>query len=463
MVGGMQNGIARTQDIPSEPTIVSKSSSRRNFARVSGRVQKCNDLDVSEERWGRTTTCILFLTNHPLKQIMAKSDASGRLVKWAVELGEFDIEFQTRTAVKAQVLADFIVELREPPKHEGGWLLHVDGSSNTNNGGVGIFLQGPGEVEIEIAIKLSFPSTNHEAEYEALIQGLQIAWDGGVKELDVYTDSQLVEMQVEGLYETREWSMVQYLKKVRKMIVKFDKYQIHQIPREENEQGDALSKFGATIAGVKESKVVVLVKEVPTIEETINVVEEHRSWKPPFIQYLKDGSLPSDLVAAKRLQFKANRFTLLGGELYKRTSEGLLLKCLSEDRARYVLSEINEGILQKMRKLPKVREPVTHATDPIRSDKISCPFDQWGIDIVGPFPLAAVHKKFMIVKPTGKQPNGSHKPNSIATLENKVTRREGIVGRRTTGGIMGIPNDPGIGNRRDAVVFGVWKQGNHTD
>ncbi|KAL0448334.1 UNVERIFIED_CONTAM: hypothetical protein Slati_1389800 [Sesamum latifolium] len=68
----------------------------------------------------------------------------------------------------------------------------------------GIFLQGPGEVEIEIAVKLNFPATNNEAEYEALIQGLQATWEGGVKQLDVYTDSQLVAMQIEGLYETRE-------------------------------------------------------------------------------------------------------------------------------------------------------------------------------------------------------------------------------------------------------------------
>ncbi|KAL0345773.1 UNVERIFIED_CONTAM: Retrovirus-related Pol polyprotein from transposon gypsy [Sesamum radiatum] len=53
---------------------------------------------------------IVVLTNHPLKQVMAKPDVSGQLVKWAVELGEFDIEFQTRTTTKAQVFADFMVE-----------------------------------------------------------------------------------------------------------------------------------------------------------------------------------------------------------------------------------------------------------------------------------------------------------------------------------------------------------------
>ncbi|KAL0383201.1 UNVERIFIED_CONTAM: hypothetical protein Scaly_0607400 [Sesamum calycinum] len=81
-----------------------------------------------------------------------------------------------------------------------GWLLHVNGSSNTNNGGAGIHLQGPGDIEIEIAVK----STNNETEYEALLIGLQAAREGGVRNLDVYTDSQLVAMQIEGSYETRE-------------------------------------------------------------------------------------------------------------------------------------------------------------------------------------------------------------------------------------------------------------------
>ena len=50
------------------------------------------------------------LTNVPLRQVLHKPDVSGRLVKWAVELGEFDIEYKPHPAIKAQVLADFIVE-----------------------------------------------------------------------------------------------------------------------------------------------------------------------------------------------------------------------------------------------------------------------------------------------------------------------------------------------------------------
>ncbi|KAL0305012.1 UNVERIFIED_CONTAM: hypothetical protein Scaly_3000100 [Sesamum calycinum] len=81
---------------------------------------------------------IVVLTNHLWKQVIAKPDVSGRMVKWAVELGEFDIEFQTRTAIKAQVFAYFVVEIvGERQQENQSWFLHVDGSSNVSKGELG--------------------------------------------------------------------------------------------------------------------------------------------------------------------------------------------------------------------------------------------------------------------------------------------------------------------------------------
>ncbi|KAL0420545.1 UNVERIFIED_CONTAM: hypothetical protein Slati_3077400 [Sesamum latifolium] len=212
---------------------------------------------------------------------MTRPDASGRLVKWAVELGEYDVEYQSRMAIKAQVLADFVVEFagEQVREEKGGWLLHVDGSSNANNGGVGVLLQGPDGIEIEVAARLSFATTNNEAKYEALILGLQLPLEAGAKELNVCTDSQLVAMQIEGAYETRERTMMQYLAKVREQMKHFDKCTVQQIPRNENERADALSKFGAMIAGVKSRKVTIMIKERLAIEEAeeVQVVQEDRS------------------------------------------------------------------------------------------------------------------------------------------------------------------------------------------
>ncbi|KAL0413090.1 UNVERIFIED_CONTAM: hypothetical protein Sradi_1510700 [Sesamum radiatum] len=290
---------------------------------------------------------VIVLTNHPLKHVMTKPDASGRLVKWAVELGEYDIEYQGRTSIKAQALADFIVEFagEQIQEEKKGWLLHVDGSSNANNGGASILLQAPDGVEIEVAARLSFPTTNNEAEYEAMVLGLQLAIEAGVREVNVCTDSQLVAMQVEGSYETREQTMVQYLKKVKELMARFDKCVIQQIPRTENERADVLSKFGTLVAGVKERKIALIIKDHPVIEEKeeLQMIENSGSWKVEFMNYLKEGVLPDDPIKARRLKFKATRFTIIGDDLYKRTVDGPLLKCLDEERTQYVLREIHEG------------------------------------------------------------------------------------------------------------------------
>jgi hypothetical protein len=63
---------------------------------------------------------IMVPSSFPLGEIIYNRDASGRFIKWSVELGEFDIEFFPRQAIKSQILADFVPEWTEiqmpPPK-----------------------------------------------------------------------------------------------------------------------------------------------------------------------------------------------------------------------------------------------------------------------------------------------------------------------------------------------------------
>ena len=58
---------------------------------------------------------VRVLTNYPLRQVFQKSDASSRLLKWAIELSQFEIEYQPRPAIKGQALADFIIEFSYKP------------------------------------------------------------------------------------------------------------------------------------------------------------------------------------------------------------------------------------------------------------------------------------------------------------------------------------------------------------
>ncbi|KAL2228349.1 UNVERIFIED_CONTAM: Gag-Pol polyprotein [Sesamum indicum] len=380
---------------------------------------------------------VVVLTNHPLKHVMSRPEASGRLIKWAMELGQYDVDYQPRTAQKAQMLADFVTELSSEPKSPlvaeeqiSKWMLHVDGYSNANNGGAGILIQGPKGVEIEVAVYLSFPVTNNEAEYEALILGLELAHEAGAKDLEVFTDSQLIALQIEGTYETRERTMASYKEIVQRLMSKFEKCSVLQVPRTENDKADALSKFGAAMDGIRDRKITALVRKRSALSSKaeVQVVSEAESWKNEIVKYLEDGTLPTDPVAAKRVKFQAARFTLLSGQLYKRTVDGPLLKCLDEERALYVMREIHEGscgnhsgarllahkitrqgyfwltlvkdskeLMRKCESCQKYASLIHQPTTPMEPIRISCPCDQCGIDIVGPFPPAQAQKKFIIV------------------------------------------------------------------
>lgn len=100
---------------------------------------------------------VIVLTNFPLRQVLQKPEASGRLMKWAVELGEYDIQFRPRSPIKRQAIADFIVEWTPPStfsddmkicvmempsqtknRDDLSWELYVDGSSNRKGCGVGL-------------------------------------------------------------------------------------------------------------------------------------------------------------------------------------------------------------------------------------------------------------------------------------------------------------------------------------
>ena len=109
-------------------------------------------------------------------------------------LGAFDIKYMPQTSVKGQVLADLTAEFAEPPieivvkgqnmdgKSVGTisvqeplrWKVYVDGAVNQKGSGVRLVLISPKEIIIEKSLRLGFSATNNEAEYEALLQGMDM-------------------------------------------------------------------------------------------------------------------------------------------------------------------------------------------------------------------------------------------------------------------------------------------------
>jgi len=144
---------------------------------------------------------IRVLTEYPLKKVLQKLDLSGRLVNWVVELGQFDIEFHPRTAIKVQALADFFLEFcNVPESRDPGraptWIVYVDGSSQCQRSGVEVVLLSPQRQRFQYSIKLDFVTTNNEAEYEAVLAGLTIAREVGALDVEIRIDSQVVVGQI---------------------------------------------------------------------------------------------------------------------------------------------------------------------------------------------------------------------------------------------------------------------------
>lgn len=186
---------------------------------------------------------ICVLTDQPIRQVLLKPVNSGRLAKWVIELGEQDITYKPRSAIKGQILADFLAEAPKrnvvteikttlPSQHDdklSSWTLYTDGACGNEGSRVGLFLTDHDEKEVTYALSFDFPTSNNETEYEALIAGLELAIRLEFESLQTYTDSLLIINQVKGINEAREDSMKWYLAKVKHLQSKFKTFSCNTV------------------------------------------------------------------------------------------------------------------------------------------------------------------------------------------------------------------------------------------
>ena len=225
--------------------------------------------------------------------------------------------------------------------------------------------------------------------------------------------------------------MILYLQKVRDLLKKFVLVQVRHVPRAENSRVDALAKLATTSQEDLSSSTPIEYLVEPSIDLCDVQVAKIRSdpnWMNPIWDYIIDGRLPDDPKAAAKIRTRSARFTNHKGSLYKRGFFTPILKCIAGKDTEYVLREVHEGICgnhigaralagkvlrqgyywptilkdatdlvkkckicrehAKMSRLPS--EPLTSITSP-------WPFQQWGLDILGPLPLGKGQCKFIIV------------------------------------------------------------------
>ena len=220
------------------------------------------------------------------------------------------------------------------------WKLSVDGASNAQGSGTGLILTSPEGIDIEYALRFGFQASNNEAEYEAVIVGLNLAHSLEVDQLEVCSDSQLVVRQIEDTYGAKSGRMILYLQKVRDLLKKFVLVQVRHAPRAENSRADALAKLATALQAVE----YLTEPSIDLCDVEVAQVGSELSWMDPIWDYIIDGCLPDDPKEAAKIRTRSARFTNHKGSLYKRGFFTPILKCIAGKNTEYMLREVHEGI-----------------------------------------------------------------------------------------------------------------------
>jgi ribonuclease HI len=314
---------------------------------------------------------VTVVSSFPLGEIIQCREASGRIAKWAVKLMGETISFAPRKAIKSQVLTDFLAEwvdtqLLTAPIQPKLWTMYFDGSLMKTGAGAGLLFISPLGTHVRYVLRLHFLASNNVAEYEALVNGLRIAVELGVRRLDARGNSQLVIDQVMKNSHCRDRKMEVYCDEVWCLEDKFYGLELNHVARRYNETADELSKIASgrttvppdvfsrdiyqpsvKIDDAPEPEEASAQPEVPSaaegealrVEGEQNGVTPNLNWQTSYLEYLLRGELPLDKAEARRLARRAKSFILLGDEkeLYHRSPSGILQRCISVAQGQELL------------------------------------------------------------------------------------------------------------------------------
>jgi len=274
-----------------------------------------------------STECTVICKDDVVRYMLSMPIMSGRIGKWILALSVFDLRYELAKAVKGQIMADFVTQycslvgsLEVAP-----WTLFFDGSTCDQEAGIGIVLISPQGKRYEFSLPIVTTSTNNQAEYQALVKGLELLRGVRADAVEIFGDSMLVINQLAGIYERRSEILVSYYERCLQLLKEFKDFHLEHIPRLHNEEANWLAQHASGYQSI-----------LGVFSLAINADD----WRKEIIDYLKD---PSKKVE-RRVRFQATKYVLLDDELYYRTVDGILLKCLGDDESKSLVGEIHEGV-----------------------------------------------------------------------------------------------------------------------
>ncbi|XP_049401665.1 uncharacterized protein LOC125865512 [Solanum stenotomum] len=307
----------------------------------------------------------------PLKYIFQKPMPTSRLAKWQILLTEFDIIYVTRTAMKAQVLADYLAEnpvdgdyepldtyfsdeeinsIEEVDLDENqAWQLYFDRGINKKGTGIGAILISPTEQHYPATVGLRFFCTNNTTEYEVCIMGLNMAIDLGVQELIVLGDSDLLIRQAQGEWKTRDLKLLPYNQCVEDHSKRFRSIEFRYIPRFHNELADALATLASMLPYPGNTCISPLKIQLRDQHGYCNTVEEKSDGEPWYLDisnFLQTWKCPKHANGSQKrtIRHLDSGFFFSGEILYKRTPDLNLLRCVDVEEAEKIMNEIHTGV-----------------------------------------------------------------------------------------------------------------------
>ncbi|KAJ9536185.1 hypothetical protein OSB04_un000645 [Centaurea solstitialis] len=146
-------------------------------------------------------------------------------------------------------------------------------------------------------------------------------------------------------------------------------------------------------------------------KEKVQMIEEVYNWSLDIWNHLKYDRLPDDKMEARKTKSKASRYTIFEGKLYRRSTSGLILRCItSKEHMNQILQEMHDGECgnhsggrNAIRYVQRCDACQRHSgtshlpSEPLHSVLIPWPFMRWGMDIVGKLPPAPRQKVFLVV------------------------------------------------------------------
>ena len=186
----------------------------------------------------------LWLVSHldPLRYLFVIPILTSKLMRWLVLLKNFDIQYVTQKFIKGSVLAYHLASLLvtdsrviddDFPDEKiigltrlSGWLMYFDGTANHSGYGIGVLLISACGDHIPRSIHFTFSdrysTTNNIVEYEACILGLETSLELGIREMEIFSDSNMVIRHIQGDWKTRDVKLKSYHAYLELLVGRFD-------------------------------------------------------------------------------------------------------------------------------------------------------------------------------------------------------------------------------------------------